>query len=194
MNGDNIANAFKVQVLNYSIQTSLFDIIMVAFLRFLFLLIFYGLFIINHWSVIFVSYLPVIPWINLKFCRYSRLFPVCFQMTTAGSCGFLIGKVFYYNVSDRFFSNIDFYLKPNAVKWAMNKVSCSLLQWIASAQPILQVVMIIVSCLLAWGEAWFLDCRVIPQEKNARRWHRSIMVYLINPIFSVSRFISETRI
>lgn len=55
MNGDTIANAFKVQVLNYSIQTSLFDINLMAFLRFFFLLTFYGLFILNHWSVIFVS-------------------------------------------------------------------------------------------------------------------------------------------
>lgn len=36
--------------------------------------------------------------------------------------------------------------------------------------------MIIVSCLLAWGEAWFLDCRVIPQEKNAQRFYRLMMV------------------
>lgn len=36
--------------------------------------------------------------------------------------------------------------------------------------------MIIVSCLLAWGEAWFLDCRVIPQEKNAQRFYRLLMV------------------
>lgn len=45
-----------------------------------------------------------------------------------------------------------------------------------SAQPIIQVLMIIVSCLLAWGEAWFLDCRVIPQEKNAQRFYRLLMV------------------
>lgn len=36
--------------------------------------------------------------------------------------------------------------------------------------------MIIVSCLLAWGEAWFLDCRVIPQEKTAQRFYRLLMV------------------
>lgn len=45
-----------------------------------------------------------------------------------------------------------------------------------SVQPIIQVLMIIVSCLLAWGEAWFLDCRVIPQEKNAQRFYRLLMV------------------
>lgn len=49
-------------------------------------------------------------------------------------------------------------------------------KWMISAQPIIQVLMIIVSCLLAWGEAWFLDCRVIPQEKNAQRFYRLLMV------------------
>lgn len=52
-----------------------------------------------------------------------------------------------------------------------------------SAQPIIQVLMIIVSCLLAWGEAWFLDCRVIPQEKNAQRFYRLLMVMHI--LFSI---------
>lgn len=55
----------------------------------------------------------------------------------------------------------------------------SIFQWMVSAQPIIQVLMIIVSCLLAWGEAWFLDCRVIPQEKNAQRFYRLLMVRII---------------
>lgn len=29
------------------------------------------------------------------------------------------------------------------------------------------MLLIIVSFVLAWGEAWFLDCRVIPQERYA---------------------------
>lgn len=52
-----------------------------------------------------------------------------------------------------------------------------------SAQPIIQVLMIIVSCLLAWGEAWFLDCRVIPQEKNAQRFYRLLMVCTLDSLF-----------
>ncbi|XP_055303522.1 steroidogenic acute regulatory protein-like [Sitodiplosis mosellana] len=118
MNGDTILNALKVQVVHYTIQSSLFDIIFAAFVRFLLLVVFYGVFAINHWSII--------------------------VFTTTASCAFLIGKVFYYN-------------------------------WMVSAQPIIQVLMIIVSCLLAWGEAWFLDCRVIPQEKNAQRFYRLLM-------------------
>ncbi|XP_031627447.1 steroidogenic acute regulatory protein-like [Contarinia nasturtii] len=118
INGDTILNALKVQVVQYSIYTSLFDIILAAFVRFLLLIIFYGILAINHWSII--------------------------AFTTTASCAFLVGKVFYYN-------------------------------WLVSAQPIIQVLMIIVSCLLAWGEAWFLDCRVIPQEKNAQRFYRLLM-------------------
>lgn len=50
------------------------------------------------------------------------------------------------------------------------------LQWPAAAQPVFQVLLIIVSCVLAWGEAWFLDCRVIPKEKHAQRFFRAMMV------------------
>lgn len=58
-------------------------------------------------------------------------------------------------------------------------------QWLAVPQPIIQVLLIIVSCLLAWGEAWFLDCRVVPQEKNAQRFYRTLVVRSIytNGIF-----------
>lgn len=47
-----------------------------------------------------------------------------------------------------------------------------------SSEPIIQVLMIIVSCLLAWGEAWFLDCRVIPQEKYAHLVYNAVVVCL----------------
>lgn len=45
-----------------------------------------------------------------------------------------------------------------------------------SSEPIIQVLMIIVSCLLAWGEAWFLDCRVIPQERYAQLVYNAVVV------------------
>lgn len=77
MNGDTIANAFKVQVLNYSIQTSLFDIIVVALLRFFFLWTFYGLFIVNHWSIIFVSiFIEILQGVNFPTFRY---FVICIR-------------------------------------------------------------------------------------------------------------------
>uniref|UniRef100_A0A1A9WA31 START domain-containing protein n=1 Tax=Glossina brevipalpis TaxID=37001 RepID=A0A1A9WA31_9MUSC len=42
--------------------------------------------------------------------------------------------------------------------------------WVDSRQQIFEVILIITSFVLAWGEAWFLDCRVIPQERHARRY------------------------
>lgn len=73
MNGDNILNALEVQVVHYTIQTSLFDIILAAFVRFSLLIIFYGIFAINHWSIIAVS-LFIIE-ILLKFHRNSIEIP-----------------------------------------------------------------------------------------------------------------------
>lgn len=54
--GDNIYDALRAQVLHYSIYTSLFDIVMAAVVRFVVLVLFYGLLYINHWSIIAVSF------------------------------------------------------------------------------------------------------------------------------------------
>lgn len=59
MTGDTITNAFRVQVLHYTIDSSLFDIVFVAVVRFLFLITFYGIFSINHWIVIAVNSLRI---------------------------------------------------------------------------------------------------------------------------------------
>lgn len=59
MNGDTILNALKVQVVHYTIQSSLFDIILAAFVRFSLLIVFYGIFAINHWSIIAVRLLSI---------------------------------------------------------------------------------------------------------------------------------------
>ncbi|XP_021698708.1 steroidogenic acute regulatory protein-like isoform X3 [Aedes aegypti] len=112
--GDNIVHALQTQVVHYTIYTSLFDVVVSALLRFLFLILFYGLCHLNHWVVIALS--------------------------TTGSCAFLIYKVFVYN-------------------------------WTATPQPVFEVLLIVVSFVLAWGEAWFLDCRVIPQERYARNYY-----------------------
>uniref|UniRef100_A0A336ML17 CSON003305 protein n=1 Tax=Culicoides sonorensis TaxID=179676 RepID=A0A336ML17_CULSO len=109
--GDNIRNAFDSQIVHYSIYTSLFDIVMAAICRFTVLLLFYALIYMNHWIIIALS--------------------------TAGSCAFLVSKVFVYD-------------------------------WTQHQEPVFQVLLVLVSFILAWGEAWFLDCRVIPQENYAR--------------------------
>lgn len=57
MKGENIVNALNDQVVHYNIQSSLFDIILAALIRFLLLIVFYGIFGINHWFIIAVSFL-----------------------------------------------------------------------------------------------------------------------------------------
>ncbi|XP_064542978.1 steroidogenic acute regulatory protein-like [Drosophila montana] len=111
--GDNIFQAFQKQVMQYTIYTSLFDVVATALCRFVVLIFFYALLYINHWSIIALS--------------------------TSASCLFLITKVFFYD-------------------------------WVHSKQQVFEVILIITSFILAWGEAWFLDCRVIPQERHARRY------------------------
>ncbi|XP_016930441.2 steroidogenic acute regulatory protein-like [Drosophila suzukii] len=46
--------------------------------------------------------------------------------------------------------------------------------WLDSKQQVFEVILIITSFILAWGEAWFLDCRVIPQERHAQHYFRTM--------------------
>ncbi|XP_060517726.1 steroidogenic acute regulatory protein-like isoform X2 [Cylas formicarius] len=42
--------------------------------------------------------------------------------------------------------------------------------WPHSSQPVFEVLLVLASFILSWGEAWFLDFRVIPQETHASRY------------------------
>lgn len=113
LTGDNIRDALNKQVYHYNIETSLFDVVMIAVCRFSILLFFYACLYINHWIIIASS--------------------------TSITCAFLLAKVFVYD-------------------------------WPASRQPVFEVLFVLVSFVLSWGEAWFLDFRVIPQESHARQF------------------------
>ncbi|XP_035784499.1 steroidogenic acute regulatory protein-like [Anopheles albimanus] len=106
--GQNVLSALEAQVVHYTVQSSLFDVVAVAFIRFIVLILCYGLLGISHWVVIALS--------------------------TTSSCGLLVCKVILYD-------------------------------WTGTSQPVFEVLLIVVSFVLAWSEAWFLDCRVIPQER-----------------------------
>lgn len=104
-----ISTAFKNEVLNYSIESSLFDIVVLAVAR-LFLITFFYVFIkLSHWWVVAV--------------------------TTAGTSAFVIAKVFLY-------------------QWSNTSKTAS-------------VVLLLCSFVISWGEAWFLDFRVLPNESKA---------------------------
>ncbi|KAK3930576.1 Steroidogenic acute regulatory protein-like [Frankliniella fusca] len=120
VSGGNIIVSFTSQVVHYHIQSSLFDIVMAAISRFTVLLLFYGLLRSSHWCAVAIS--------------------------TAGTCIFLIAKVFVFD-------------------------------WAKASQPTFQVMLILVSFVLAWGEAWFLDFRVLSQEMKAKECLLSSTMY-----------------
>ncbi|CAG0901170.1 unnamed protein product [Cyprideis torosa] len=99
--GGAILDGLRKEVLQFSIYTSLFDLVMSSSVRFTVLILLYAVLRMRHW-------LPV-------------------AMTTTGSCAFLLTKVFYF-------------------------------QWNSHSSK---------SFVLPWGEAWFLDFRVIPIEARA---------------------------
>ncbi|XP_071442814.1 steroidogenic acute regulatory protein-like isoform X2 [Hetaerina americana] len=49
--------------------------------------------------------------------------------------------------------------------------------WADARQPAFQVLLILTSFIVSWGEAWFLDFRVLPQESHARQF-----LYVSQPI------------
>lgn len=120
--GENIYKALEYQIINYSIETSLFDVVVAAAVRFILLIFFYAMLKCNHWIII--------------------------AFTTTFSCGFLITKVFFYT-------------------WPSSQV-----------QPVFQVLLIIISFVISWFEAWFLDSRMIPQEQYSQRLTEGNMLYL----------------
>uniref|UniRef100_A0A2H1WAR8 SFRICE_018318 n=1 Tax=Spodoptera frugiperda TaxID=7108 RepID=A0A2H1WAR8_SPOFR len=48
-------------------------------------------------------------------------------------------------------------------------------EWPNAVQPVYEVFLILTSFTLAWGEAWFLDFRVLPQELQAKQILESIV-------------------
>lgn len=117
-----------------------------------------------------VTYL-YIPTLNISI--FTVLF--VFQLSTSSSCLFLISKVFVFDVS----LHTVFVLCNSFIDCPFKKCIC-LFQWVNSSQKIFEVILIVTSFVLAWGEAWFLDCRVIPQERHARRYLSCRLIHIIH--------------
>ncbi|KAH8269579.1 hypothetical protein KR018_009566 [Drosophila ironensis] len=65
--------------------------------------------------------------------------------------------------------------------------------WLQTKQQVFEVILIITSFILAWGEAWFLDCRVIPQERHALHYFRSMTSNDRTPLAQPSILIENER-
>lgn len=69
----NFTTAFYTEIVHYSIRTSLFDVVMASFSRFVILLLFYGLIQTDHWIIV--------------------------ATTTVGTCCFSVEKVYIFDWS-----------------------------------------------------------------------------------------------
>ncbi|KAL5010303.1 hypothetical protein ScPMuIL_012608 [Solemya velum] len=121
-----IWHAFFEQVENFTFQSSLFDTVMLAAVRFTILILAYALFRVNHWWTI--------------------------ALTTFMTCVFLLAKVFLFKFI-------------NAGGKSENPLSYALL---------------IIAFVMSWVETWFMDFKVLPQEKKDRE--RAIVIVSNNPL------------
>lgn len=112
LSGMSVKQIFVDQVLNYSIQSSMFDSVMLAAGRFVLLELGYALFKLKHWWVV--------------------------ALTTFISSGFLLAKVFVYDFHED-----------------------------STTASTLDYVLLTCGFIICWLEAWFLDFKVIPDEKKS---------------------------
>nr|CAD7588678.1 unnamed protein product [Timema genevievae] len=65
----------------------------------------------------------------------------------------------------------------NALVVLSSTVEEGKIEWSIASQPVFQVLLILVSFIISWGEAWFLDFRVLPQEQQANDFLQASPLY-----------------
>ncbi|XP_043288656.1 steroidogenic acute regulatory protein-like [Venturia canescens] len=90
-----------------------------------------------------------------------------FDIVMAAACRFTVLILFYamLHLNHRLIIAL-----TTASTCAFIIAKVSFFDWSQNSQPAFQGFLIITSFTLAWGEAWFFDFRVIPQETAARDW------------------------
>lgn len=92
-----------------------------------------------------------------------------FDIVMAAICRFTVLLLFYALL---YINHWFIVALSTALSCAFLLAKVFLFDWSRYSQPVFQVLLIIMSFVLAWGEAWFLDIRVIPQETEASNWIR----------------------
>uniref|UniRef100_A0A1A9VWE5 START domain-containing protein n=1 Tax=Glossina austeni TaxID=7395 RepID=A0A1A9VWE5_GLOAU len=95
---------------------------------------------------------------------HYTIYTSLFDVVVAAVCRFIILILFYALLYVNHWFIIALSTSGSCL-FLISKVF--LFDWVDSRQQIFEVILIITSFVLAWGEAWFLDCRVIPQERHA---------------------------
>ncbi|CAG9860018.1 unnamed protein product [Phyllotreta striolata] len=130
--------------------------------------------------------------VTFDFLFTSLMWIICVMLNGEYIVKALIEQVVHYNIHTslfdivlvsfcRFFILILFYAIIYINHWIVislsTAVTCAFLiakvlyfDWPHSSQPVFEVLLVLASFVIAWGEAWFLDFRVIPQENYANRF------------------------
>ncbi|XP_055702019.1 steroidogenic acute regulatory protein-like [Phlebotomus papatasi] len=102
---------------------------------------------------------------------HYTIYTSLFDIVMAAICRFVVLILFYAIL----------YINHWIIIAASTSGSCAFLiskvfvyNWADSPEPVFQVLLIVISFVIAWGEAWFLDCRVIPQEQHAQSYLNAI--------------------
>ncbi|KAH0955926.1 hypothetical protein HN011_007514 [Eciton burchellii] len=111
-----------------------------------------------------------------------------FDIVMAAICRFTILLLFYALL----------YLNHWIIIAISTSLTCAFLiskvfffDWTSANQPVFQVLLIVTSFVISWGQAWFFDFRVIPQETQARNWNlRNIPDMERSPLLQV---VTESR-
>lgn len=121
-----VKSVYQSEILNYAISSSLFDMAVLAALRFLVLLLAYIVLRMKHWLLV--------------------------ALMTTLSGALVICKTFLYN-------------------WQS--------QLSISSGVLAGVLLLVTSFVLPWGQAWFLDFRVVPSENRASQ----LLARIVNDAF-----------
>ncbi|XP_066143011.1 steroidogenic acute regulatory protein-like isoform X1 [Euwallacea fornicatus] len=130
--------------------------------------------------------------VTFDFLFISLMWLICVMLKGQNIMNALSEQILHYNVHTslfdivfaafaRFSVLILFYACVQINHWIVISVStalsCAFLitkvfmyNWPKSSQPVFEVLLVLASFILSWGEAWFLDFKVIPQEDHANRY------------------------
>ncbi|XP_022817009.1 steroidogenic acute regulatory protein-like isoform X1 [Spodoptera litura] len=95
-----------------------------------------------------------------------------FDIVMVAVCRFVVLLLFYAVL---YINNWSIIALSTGCTCALLIAKVFVFDWPNAVQPVYEVFLILTSFTLAWGEAWFLDFRVLPQELQAKQILESIV-------------------
>ncbi|PZC84856.1 hypothetical protein B5X24_HaOG203846 [Helicoverpa armigera] len=129
-------------------------------------------------------------------CRVTALLRRLFDIVMVAVCRFVVLLLFYAVL---YINNWSIIALSTGCTCALLIAKVFVFDWPNAVQPVYEVFLILTSFTLAWGEAWFLDFRVLPQELQAKQILESIVHHgasertpLLPPLAGQSQYAEST--